>query len=78
MVEWAGNWNNFDLDCGDGQPVMYYNRRGQPVTCLYQTEGPFPVHAALYYQNTAKATADTILEALPPYALYLPMARRGK
>jgi hypothetical protein len=79
MVEWAGTWNNFDFDCGNYVELpTYYNPRGQPVTCTYQFEGMFFARAALYYQNTGKAAAETIVVVLPPYGLYLPMTRRSR
>jgi hypothetical protein len=73
MVDWAGGWDNFALDCGtyDEQPILYLSR-GQIATCTYQQIGAYYVSAGLYHRDTNKTYARLLVE-VEFNRIYLPL-----
>jgi hypothetical protein len=75
-VDWAGNWNNYDFDCGgSGQNRSFYVPKGQPATCEYGYTGEVIGRATLYYQNNLKTEVEKLIVVLPRQPLYLPVVR---
>jgi hypothetical protein len=77
LVTWAGNWNNVDFRCDDYSPPVYYHPKGVVFTCEYRWLGVYWVYAALYYQDTWKASTMTQVMVRHPQVVFAPTVSRA-